>query len=140
INNLLQDSRQNKVVDIKGWEKKKEDIIDRIKWGLGEEPVNLGRVALGPKRDYMRSEVGLPSVKKDLKSEDIFYGKLYYPKGSGDTIRKRDLPVVIYLHEYSYSKGFATGRRGQQIGDIIHSFTDQGYAVYVFDLIGFGSR
>jgi dienelactone hydrolase len=139
-NNLLQEGGQNQVVDLKGWEKKKGDIIDRIKWGLGEEPVNLGPVALGPKRDYMRTEVGLPSVKKDLESEDIFYGQLYYPEGSSDTTRKEDLPVVVYLHEYSYSKGFATGRRGQQIGEIIHRFTDQGYAVYVFDLIGFGSR
>src|SRR5690606_18727294 len=76
----------------------------------------------------------------DLKSDDIFFGKLYYPENTGDTTMKKDLPVVIYLHEYSYSKGFATGRRGQRIGDIIHGFTDQGYAVYVFDLIGFGSR
>src|SRR5690606_25577847 len=90
VNNLLQDNNQNQVVDLKGWEMKKGGIIDRIKGGLGEEPVNLGPVALGPKRDYMRSEVGLPSVKKDLKSEDIFYGKLYYPESSGDTMSKRD--------------------------------------------------
>src|SRR5690606_19463839 len=84
IKDLLEDNEQNNIVDVNGWEKKRDEIINRIKWGLGEEPVNLGPVALGPKRDYMRSEVGLPSVKKDLKSDDIFFGKLYCPENTGD--------------------------------------------------------
>src|SRR5690606_17225691 len=66
--------------------------------------------------------------------------KLYYPEHAADTTIESNIPVVVYLHEYSYSKGFATGNRGQRINEVISRFTDQGFAVYVFDLIGFGSR
>ena len=141
INDLLENTTdRSHIVDLDGWEKKKKDIVDKIKWGLGEDPVEMGPVALGPQRDYMRSVVGSPSTGKNLLSQDIFFGKLYYPQSAVDTASKRKLPVVIYLHEYSYSKGFATGGRGQRMGDIISRFTDQGFGVYVFDLIGFGSR
>jgi dienelactone hydrolase len=45
------------------------------------------------------------------------------------------LPLVIYLHEYSYATGYH-----RRSASIIRHFLDQGYAVLAFDMMGFGTR
>jgi dienelactone hydrolase len=60
----------------------------------------------------------------DLKAD------LYLPKNASGK-----LPVVIWLHEYSYSTGYSRYRR-----PFFLSLTQRGYAVLAFDQIGFGSR
>ncbi len=42
--------------------------------------------------------------------------------------------MVIWLHEYAYSTGIA------KAGNTISGFVNAGYAVYLYDQIGFGSR
>ncbi len=43
-------------------------------------------------------------------------------------------PVIIYLHGYAYSTGI------MNTGNIITQFVNAGYAVYLYDQIGFGTR
>jgi dienelactone hydrolase len=140
IDQLLEDKKGHIIDNSAEWEKKKKDIIGQIKWLMGEAPPAMGKIAFGPKSDYLKDVVGLPRVKKNLGNQIISFGNLYYPLTSDNKTPIKNLPVIIYLHEYSYVKGFATSYRGQNIGDIINRFTDQGYAVYLFDQIGFGNR
>ena len=137
---LLKDEKGLKPGNPDEWEKKKKDIQNQIKWMLGDAPPELGKVAFGPHSDYLKEVVGSPQVKKNLGSQVISFGNLYYPLASDNETARTNLPVIIYLHEYSYVKGFATSNRGQNVGDLINRFTDQGYAVYLFDQIGFGTR
>src|SRR5699024_3499871 len=113
------------------WEKKREAVRSRIRWGLGDEPPSLGP---GEQPDYKREVVGLPWVDESVGSRPIAFGRLYYPADAEGEPVDDNLPVVVYLHEYTYSTGFA------RLGDIINKFADQGFAVYMYDQIGFGTR
>ncbi len=62
-------------------------------------------------------------------------GTLYYPaKASRDT----KLPVVIWLHSYSYPLGYMSVYR-RDVHPIL-ALVDAGYAVLAYDQSGFGSR
>lgn len=60
-------------------------------------------------------------------------GTLYYLEGFPEP-----RPVVIWLHPFTYSKGFV----GSYVKDqrIYHRLALEGYAVFAFDQIGFGAR
>src|SRR5699024_5317525 len=68
---------------------------------------------------------------------DQLFGYLYYPIDEDGKLKGKNLPVVIYLHEYDYSKGFSSYH---QIEPLLQSIVDRGYCVFVFDMLGFGSR
>src|SRR5690606_29012591 len=68
---------------------------------------------------------------------DYLYGYLYYPKDEDGKIKKGKLPVVIYQHEYDYSKGFSSYHK---IESFIKGMVDRGYAVFMYDMMGFGNR
>lgn len=131
MDDILKDHNQDTINNIKGWEKKREEIKSRINWGLGIEPPS---VSPGRQPDYKRDIVGLPRVDESVGSRPISFGRLYYPADAEGEPTRDDLPVVVYLHEYTYSTGFA------RLGDIINRFTEQGFAVYMSDQIGFGTR
>jgi len=131
INDLLIDSEGGTVRSIKAWEEKVKDIRDRINWILGEEPPSVGP---GPQTDYLQNVVGLPRVGPDITSSPLLFGRLYYPSGTPVEGIVDRMPVVIWLHEYAYSTGIA------KAGDIISRFVNAGYAVYLYDQIGFGTR
>ncbi|MFW5901254.1 MAG: alpha/beta fold hydrolase [bacterium] len=131
IDDLLEDSQGSSIHDTTEWKNKLPDIKQRISWGLGEESPSVGP---GEQTDYLRDVVGLPRIDEGIASRPLMFGRLYYPSDESGDPKGDDLPVVIYLHEYSYSKGFA------KAGDIITRFADAGYAVYAFDQIGFGTR
>ena len=132
IEDLLRNEKGRKIRRSKDWEEKKKDIQSRVKWAMGEESSSLGP---GIQPDFMREVVGLPRVNSNVGSRAIGYGRLYYPvdPNTGELVKK-DLPVIIHLHEYTYSKGFAKS------GDIINKFINEGFAIYTFDQIGFGMR
>lgn len=114
-------------------------IKERVNWGLGEEPPS---VAPGQQPDYLKEVVGYPLPGLKAANKPLQFGRIYYPSNeSGDPLTG-NLPVVIFLHAYDYSYGFAKG--GSEVftitGDIINKFVEAGYAVYVFDQIGFGTR
>jgi pimeloyl-ACP methyl ester carboxylesterase len=82
----------------------------------------------------MRDVVGSPRFSPEIKSMPLMFGQLYYKETGTNGPGAGKMPVVIYLHEYSYSKGYA------KKGSLINGFLDAGYAVLVFDQIGFGTR
>ncbi len=131
IDDILESIDQETIDSVEEWEKKRKGIKSRIRWGLGDEPPSLSP---GKQPDYKREVVGLPRVGESVGSQPISFGRLYYPADADGEPARDNLPVVVYLHEYTYSTGFT------RLGDIVNRFTDQGFAVYMFDQIGFGTR
>lgn len=131
IDDLLIGPQTKVIKDTPEWKAKVLEIRQRINWGLGKEPPSVGP---GQQPDYLRESVGFPVIGSDIVSTPLLFGRLYQPSDKSRNSLKGKLPVVIYLHEYSYSTGFA------REGNIIRNFVDQGYAVFVFDQIGFGTR
>ena len=68
---------------------------------------------------------------------DHLYGYLYYPSDEKGNLKNEKSPVVIYLHEYDYSKGFNSHH---QVESLFQSMVDRGYAVFSYDMLGFGNR
>lgn len=115
------------------WKKKKYEIKDRINWGLGNEPLSIFP---GIQPDYMQNVIIRPITSDGIISQKLGFGTLYYPHTNSITpIEKKKLPVVIYLHEYAYPTGY-----GRRFEPFLNSMLNQGYAVYAFDQIGFGTR
>lgn len=131
IDDLLKSKDGRRIRKVKEWENKKKDILMQVNWALGKESPSVGP---GQQPDYKREVVGLPRVNTNVGSQDIAFGKLYYPVNEAGKLVRKNLPVIVYVHEYSYSTGYA------KLGDIINKFTSQGFAVYMFDQIGFGTR
>jgi pimeloyl-ACP methyl ester carboxylesterase len=131
IDDLLIDSQGRAIENLQAWEEKITDIKKRVNWGLGVEPPSVGP---GPQTDYLQEVVGLPRVGEDITSSPLLFGRLYYPANITGNNKSARLPVVIWLHEYAYSTGIG------KAGDIINMFVNAGYAVYLYDQIGFGTR
>lgn len=131
IDNILEGEGRKRINNTEQWEGKKAHIRSRVKWALGEEPPSVGP---DKQPDYKRSVVGSPNVAESVGSERLSFGQLFYPADAEGEPLSDDLPVVVYLHEYTYSTGYL------RLGDIINRFTEQGFAVYMYDQIGFGTR
>jgi pimeloyl-ACP methyl ester carboxylesterase len=132
-------------------------IKDNLKWLLGDQPAGVKAsppAVLDPARtDWMRSAtMKLPEIKGAKMVEfgpyeaigDYMYSTLYLPEQfAKDLSGKKKIPVVIYLHQYAHSSGFVKGYdKNNEIGKqkLISNFIKQGFAVYAFDMFGFGTR
>jgi dienelactone hydrolase len=123
-------------------ESSREDIRKRIEWALGEEPAGARFRAYTRLAQRSLSSDGWFSVllNRPFKTSGIEYkalpfgdglqADLYYPQNA-----KGKLPVVIWLHGLTYPTGYS--RIGRQH---IQSLVKSGFAVLVFDQIGFGTR
>ena len=131
IDDLLVGAKGKVIRDSSAWIEKIPEIRQRINWGLGEEPPSVGP---GPQSDYLREVVGMPQIGPGIETQPLSFGYLYYPTENPVAAKGGKLPAVIYLHEYAYSTGIA------KTGDIISALVKAGFAVYVFDQIGFGTR
>ena len=116
------------------------DVRQRIAWGLGEEPPRqitpggtYGRAASHVSEMLGRGQERANIGRMALNFGEYIAGDLYYPKNA-----KGPLPVVIWLHPYSYNLGY---NGAYMVGPRIQQFLPQkGVAVLAFDQIGFGSR
>ena len=131
VDDLMIGQEAKPIRDSTSWKAKVVETRNRIKWGLGEEPPSVGP---GPQPDYLRDAVGFPDLGPDIESKPFLFGRIYYPTDNTGNPKSDNMPLVIYLHEYSYSTGSAKG------GNMIKQFVDEGYAVLIYDQIGFGTR
>ncbi|MEM8891304.1 MAG: hypothetical protein AAGD28_25225, partial [Bacteroidota bacterium] len=100
---------------------------------LGEAPMVLNpsfRAGL----DYLDKVIRRPGLPKGAKSKELHIGQLQYPVDEEGKALK-NVPVVIYLHEFAYPTGYCRGS-----WRFVHALLDAGFAVYLQDQIGFGSR
>lgn len=133
MNDLLTDTHNQTINGPSAWLEKVPTIRNRIAWGLGDESPS---VAPGDQPDYINAVIMRPRITSEMKSEDLGFGRLYYPKKSvTPEAGSAPLPVVIYLHEYAYSTGF-----GRNFENFLSRAMEGGFAVYAMDQIGFGTR
>lgn len=134
------------------WKIQKTDILKQINWVLGDEPPgvtnpgpgNLRRAGRGEAsfgtfltRPRANEKMGVMPVSPYNGFGDQLFGYLYYPLNEAGKIKNNNLPVVIYLHEFDYSKGFNSYHR---IESLLQELTEQGFAVFTYDMLGFGNR
>ena len=153
VNDLTTDTANKKITTREGWESKISAIRENIQWVLGDEPPGVtnpgprvfnknNRVdehSFGSFLDRPRATptMGRMPVSPYYGFGDQLFGYLYYPSETNGDLKGKDLPVVIYLHEYDYSKGFNSYHG---VESLFQSIVDQGFAVFAFDMLGFGNR
>ncbi|MGH2612992.1 MAG: alpha/beta hydrolase family protein, partial [Rhabdochlamydiaceae bacterium] len=133
-----------------------DNIRKQLYWLLGDKPpevpVNKTYSSLingnkDYKDDYLSEVIGEFNLPQDIKIMkfgpysalgDDLWCTLYFPPGTVKHNSASDkLPLVIYLHNYDYSIGY---RNSQRNASLIQKFTQNGFAVLMFDLVGFGTR
>jgi dienelactone hydrolase len=143
----------------------REKLRKQIEWALGEEPPGAPNMQLrGKPLEGATSEGWLAGLfrrpaadaatraqvaAEGMSSMEIPFGDglkadLFYPAGH----KSGTLPVVVWLHPYSYQNGWSVASPWSSKGsdfrlDQRPSFPDlvrRGFAVLAFDQIGFGSR
>ena len=151
---------QKKYERLSSWEAGKKVALANLQWLLGDEPsgVKPARVGFVREGDWIDNITGRPKVNNALVQHigpsfpvtnalgDFSRGILYQPiDKDGNKIfkAKGKMPVVVYLHQYAYSTGFAYGydvyyRNGS--GRLFQTLIDKGFAVLAIDLFGFGTR
>jgi cephalosporin-C deacetylase-like acetyl esterase len=152
IDDLMTDEKSNAINSLTAWESKRADIRKRIQWALGEEPAGVtnpgpgslekggrGEVSFGTflERPRATPSMGVMAISPYNGFGDQLFGYLYYPLDEKGKIKNIDLPVVIWLHEYDYSKGFNSYH---QVEALLRSMVGNGYGVFMYDMIGFGNR
>lgn len=132
----------------------RDSLAKSIHWLLGTPPPGIGGESTFSTNvnrnhsyadDYLAEVIGMESVPGEIKKMiigpyhgigDDLWANLYFPSDS--VIENKvsgKLPLVIFLHNYSY----ATGTHRNFIS-IVRHFTEKGFAVLTFDMIGFGTR
>lgn len=133
-------------------------ILQKLRWLLGDEPSGVKATDVAEtdftRHDWIDNTIGRP-ILKDAKAiylgpytamGDHLAGILYCPTDAAGKIKlpvKGKLPVVIYLHQYAYSTGYASGYdktngNGNQI--LFQELVKKGFAVLAIDMFGFGTR
>ncbi|GAA4431559.1 hypothetical protein GCM10023091_02430 [Ravibacter arvi] len=144
-----------KAVSGKTWETRRSDIRKRLEWTLGEMPPGVtnegpgGLAKKGVGEDSFGTFIQRPNETAGMKIMpvspyngfgDNLFGSLYYPADWEKQPGRKPLPVLIYLHEYDYSKGFGAMGRDHEISSFFAKMVAQGYAVFSYDMIGMGNR
>jgi hypothetical protein len=154
IDDLLVNGAGQPIEAKQDWDRKKSEVVERVKWVLGEEPPGAAamapRTGSGRKREpsYMQQIVVPPGPTQAMGRLDIqgpegahpaYTYHLYYPLDDGGKVQGRKLPSLIHLHEYGYSTGFTPmwpWTNSFAIEDVVR----QGWVVLAFDMIGMGAR
>ncbi|MEO9052721.1 MAG: alpha/beta fold hydrolase, partial [Ginsengibacter sp.] len=159
---LLTDSDGKKILSVNEWDNKKTQTQKTLRWILGDEPPkatnqgpldfknseNLGEAYYGtlinrPEATEQMGRLNLSPGHSKPGFGDYLYGYLYYPKRLEEKMKNgtAKLPVIIYLHKYDYSQGFFdTQQFDHDKLPFIKALVKQGYAVFMYDMMGFGNR
>jgi len=118
-----------------------DDINECLQWSLGQPPDQIQNASDTPfftdaestmmthDRWQVKNTARLP-----IRFGEGVRGNLYY-----NPTLKEPMPVVIWLHPYSYHSGYNEGY-GVQGTTIYHRLAQAGFAVIAFDQCGFGLR
>ena len=138
---------------VDAWQKYRNATLDQVGFLLGDQPPGVtdpgpGTIEGNPRgeekfgsvidRPGSTSFMGRRAISPYAGFGDYLFGYLYYPRERVEP--NEELPVVIYLHEYDYSKGFSSMSLNHAIHRYIQDLVRAGFAVFAFDMIGFGTR
>ncbi|GAB3162791.1 alpha/beta fold hydrolase [Telluribacter humicola] len=155
LEGLVQAPDGKRSLSQKEWDQKRKEILGQLRWILGDQPATVSNPGPGNLQnggigeDYFGSFLRRPNITSKMARMAItpykgfgeyLYGYLYYPANKIKDTQKAKLPVLIYLHEYDYSKGFASMGHDHEIQPFFEALVDQGYAIFTYDMIGFGNR
>lgn len=155
--NDIKESQGKKFSSKQQWEKEKLQIQKQIEWALGKKPSGFTNPGPGKflnedggenyfgtsiKRPVATDKMGRIAFAPYDEFGDYLYGYLYYPKDKEPEIKSGSikLPVVIYQHEFDYSKGFSSQYYDHDIATFFQKLVNNGFAVFSYDMIGFGTR
>ena len=118
-----------------------EEIRERILWALGRAPKSIAwdgtYTFLSAKESKMMTHdrwAVRNTARIPVSFGENVRGNLYY-----NPRKKKPVPVVIWLHPYSYHSGYNEGY-GVERTTVYHRLAEAGYAVLCFDQCGFGLR
>jgi pimeloyl-ACP methyl ester carboxylesterase len=143
IDDLLTADDGSAITSTDQWKARREKIISRVQFGLGEAPsgaVNLGG-GYGTESNYVSVMLGRSGTPGGVEKQQVNFGNyipgdIYFPSGAAKGDKK--LPAVIWLHPHSFSNGYVAGYRR---GEHVHvALARQGFVVFAYDQIGNGSR
>lgn len=135
------------------WEQRKQVLRTNIRWALGEKPAGLPFSAVRqlpisedafwihpPGDNPLALLFGRPLTFPNVKSAILPFGDglradLYYPEAADGQHKPRKLPILIWLHPYSYATGYS-----RWVGPIFDPLLSHGFAVLAFDQLGLGTR
>jgi pimeloyl-ACP methyl ester carboxylesterase len=140
---LLLPTNMPPITTVERWMQKREDIRERIRWGLGEPPpfAETAPGKYGAEAAHLATMLGRAAVPNGLQRQSVNFGNyiagdLYFPTNADTSGRK--LAVVIWLHPISNANGYGAGYKR---GENPHlALARQGFAVFAFDQIGHGAR
>jgi dienelactone hydrolase len=133
------------------WELKAANVRKAVQWMLGSsqggkggpDPAQRGRddvvdwaISRGAAFGWLQPEKDNTDYRSITFGNNT-RGELYYPKGTAPTAK---LPVVIWLHGFSYPMGYMWVYRSAPDLHPILALVRAGYAVFAFDQTGHGSR
>ncbi len=139
-----------KIQSTGAWDQKKSGIIEQINWALGDAPpaaMNPGPHRLEPRwgDDWPSRLFGRPGKSEKVGRMvvhpyggafgDYLYGNLYHPVDEQGKLTQGKLPVVIFLHGFTYHTGFSVLNE-----ELVERLVGLGCAVFAFDMIGCGTR
>ncbi len=142
-NDLLLYKKNKPIASIDEWRDKRQWLIRRVQWGLGEAPplAQDDGGTYGSEPEYasvmlwrFKKQRGIE--KRKLNFGNYVSGNLFFPEGADQDDKK--IPGIIWLHPLSCPSGYHAGYfRGQQFH---HTLAKEGFAVFTFDQIGHGLR
>ncbi len=138
--------------NLQEFEKQKQEVRKNISWLLGKEPPGISPKEVAESPDSRVDWIDLITHRPVVENcrllklgpytapGDHLQAYLYCPLKSGES---KKIPVVIFLHQYSYAHGFALGYSSNNSGnnsELFQSLVDNGFAVMAIDMLGFGTR
>jgi dienelactone hydrolase len=143
LGNLLIGPNDTPVKSADDWRKKRDEVRERVLWGLGEAP----NYAEGTPGSYgaetrpaatLLGRTSMPAglAKQSFNFGNYIAGDLYFPTNADQG--KAKLPAVIWLHPISVPSGYVPGYKR---GEHPHlTLAKLGFVVLAFDQLGNGSR
>lgn len=149
---------KNQYSGIKDFTVDRTKIIENLQWLLGDKPPGVKAAPAAPanplRYDWIDNTIGRPKVPGTktiylgpyTAIGDHISGILYCPADKSGKLRvpgNGKMPVVIYLHQYAYSTGYAKGyskNGGNGNSQLFKELVDKGFAVLAIDMFGFGTR
>lgn len=155
------------------WEEKKKSIQQRVSHLLGEAPPRVPFEALhniaernlepyGFSEGWLAALYNRPVHDQNVQPRSIsegmgvvgipfgagLMGELFYPVSTDGKPKSDKLPVVIWLHPYSYQNGWSAATPwlsedwvyDQDFRPSFQQLAKRGFAIFAFDQLGFGAR